>query len=158
MRSFAVFLLLPMAFATNAKPHTMTLATAGSKVEAFSEMEKVFGRSQETHLQSMNAISKDMSFPNAMEVLQHSTLDNAGSALAKVTSLIGGKQNLRTAKDDGFGGLDGARRLLNDMIHEAMTKYDAEIAKCTDYYAKQCALMEIARGQISAANFVAANS
>merc|ERR1740130_2614632 len=44
------------------------------------------------------------------------------------------------------------------MIHEAMTKYDAEIAKCTDYYAKQCALMEIARGQISAANFIAANS
>merc|ERR1740130_1752184 len=44
------------------------------------------------------------------------------------------------------------------MIHEAMTKYDAEIAKCTDYYAKQCALMEIARGQISAANFIAASS
>jgi len=44
------------------------------------------------------------------------------------------------------------------MIYEAMTKYDAEIAKCTDYYAKQCALMEVARGQISAANFVAANS
>merc|ERR1740127_139837 len=30
--------------------------------------------------------------------------------------------------------------------------------KCTDYYAKQCALMEIARGEIAAANFVAANS
>merc|ERR1719424_146758 len=39
-----------------------------------------------------------------------------------------------------------------------MTKYDAEIARCTDYYAKQCALMEVARGQISAANFIAANS
>merc|ERR1719359_2642164 len=39
-----------------------------------------------------------------------------------------------------------------------MTKYDAEIARCTSYYAKQCALMEVARGQISAANFVAANS
>jgi len=39
-----------------------------------------------------------------------------------------------------------------------MEKYDAEIAKCTDYYAKQCALMEVARGQISAANFVAASS
>jgi hypothetical protein len=39
-----------------------------------------------------------------------------------------------------------------------MLKYDAGIAKCTDYYAKQCALMEVARGQISAANFVAANS
>ena len=47
---------------------------------------------------------------------------------------------------------------MSSVIYEAMTKYDAEIAKCTDYYAKQCALMEVARGQISAANFVAANS
>merc|ERR1740130_903806 len=44
------------------------------------------------------------------------------------------------------------------MIHETMLKYDGEIAKCTDYYAKQCALMEIARGEISAANYIAANS
>ena len=42
------------------------------------------------------------------------------------------------------------------MIHEAMTKYDAEIAKCTDYYSKQCALMEVAHEQISAANIAAA--
>merc|ERR1719353_476562 len=39
-----------------------------------------------------------------------------------------------------------------------MIKYDAEIAKCTSYYASQCALMEVARGQISAANFVAATA
>merc|ERR1719424_2644268 len=108
MRSFAVFLLLPMAFATNAKPHTMTLATASVKVEAFSEMEKVFGRSQETHQQSMNAISKNMDLPKAMGVIQHSTLSNSESMMAKVTSLIGGSQHLRSAKDDGFGGLDGA--------------------------------------------------
>merc|ERR1719310_78211 len=44
------------------------------------------------------------------------------------------------------------------MIYESLSKYDAEIAKCTDYYSKQCALMEVARGQIAAANFVAANS
>ena len=48
--------------------------------------------------------------------------------------------------------------MLNDMIDESMSKYDAEIAKCTDFYSKQCALMEIARGAIAAANFVAANS
>merc|ERR1719217_931759 len=44
------------------------------------------------------------------------------------------------------------------MIYESLSKYDAEIAKCTDFYSKQCALMEIARGAIAAANFVAANS
>merc|ERR1719252_473359 len=39
-----------------------------------------------------------------------------------------------------------------------MSKYDAEIAKCTEYYSKQCAAMEVCRGAISAANYVAANS
>merc|ERR1719183_2320979 len=43
-------------------------------------------------------------------------------------------------------------------MYEAASKYDAEIAKCTAYYANQCALMEVARGAISAANFVAATS
>merc|ERR1719272_47859 len=39
-----------------------------------------------------------------------------------------------------------------------MSKYDAEIAKCTDYYTRQCAAMESCRGQIEASNYVAANS
>jgi hypothetical protein len=89
-------------------------------------------------------------------VIDHSTLTNVAS-LKPFTSLLVGKKRLR-ATQDGFRGLDGARRLLNDMIHESMTKYDEEIAKCTDYYAQQCALMAIARGQISASNYLAANS
>merc|ERR1719387_3281489 len=39
-----------------------------------------------------------------------------------------------------------------------MSKYDAEIAKCTEYYYKQCAAMEVCRGQIAASNYIAANS
>merc|ERR1719329_1951793 len=137
----------------------MALAVAGAKVETLSEMERVFARSEETHQESMNKISKSLDFKAAMNVVQHSTSPDASSTLAKVQSLISGGKKLRiNSNDDGFGGLDGARRLLNSMIHECMLKYDAEIAKCTDYYAKQCALMEIARGQISAANFIAANS
>merc|ERR1719272_2630194 len=121
-------------------------------------MGRVFSRSEASHRQSMEKISNSLSLPNALEIA-NSALPNSGSALAKITSLLSGSKSLRSKnQDDGFGGLDGARRLLNSMIHEAMTKYDAEIAKCTDYYAKQCALMEIARGQISAANFIAANS
>merc|ERR1719456_1983903 len=58
----------------------------------------------------------------------------------------------------GYSGIDGARKMLNDMIFESMSKYDQEIAKCTGYYADQCAQMEVCRGKISAANFVAANS
>merc|ERR1740117_2261049 len=121
-------------------------------------MGRVFSRSDMTHRQSMEKISKSLSLPNALEIA-NGALPNSGSALAKITSLLSGSKSLRSNnKDDGFGGLDGARVLLNSMIHEAMSKYDAEIAKCTDYYAKQCALMEIARGQISAANFIAASS
>ena len=39
-----------------------------------------------------------------------------------------------------------------------MSKYDAEISKCTDYYTRQCAAMKACRGQIAASNYVAANS
>merc|ERR1719217_1806657 len=66
--------------------------------------------------------------------------------------------SLRQKKQPGYSGIDGARKLLNDMIFESLSKYDQEIAKCTEFYSKQCALMEIARGEISAANFIAANS
>jgi len=118
----------------------------------------VFARSTDAHQQSMDEIAKALTLPRAMDVLEHSTLANSALALKKVTGLMTGSQNLRSQKNDGFGGLDGARLMLNDMIHESMTKYDAEIAKCTDYYAKQCALMETARGQISASNFIAATS
>merc|ERR1719329_818963 len=102
----------------------MALAVAGAKVETLSEMERVFARSEETHQESMNKISKSLDFKAAVNVVQHSTSPDASSTLAKVQSLISGSKKLRT-NDDGFGGLDGARRLLNSMIHEAMTKYDA---------------------------------
>ena len=59
---------------------------------------------------------------------------------------------------EGYAGIDGARKMLNDMIYKAMEKYDAEIAKCTEYYSEQCAAMEACRGQISQSNYVAANS
>merc|ERR1740130_1222272 len=68
------------------------------------------------------------------------------------------KQSHLRKQPKGYGGLDGARKLLNDMIYESMSKYDAEIAKCTDYYSSQCAAMEACRGQIAASNYIAANS
>jgi hypothetical protein len=68
-----------------------------------------------------------------------------------------GSSNLRK-QPKGYSGLDGARKLLNDMIYESLSKYDTEIAKCTDYYSKQCAAMEVCRSQIAASNYIAANS
>merc|ERR1719247_3270390 len=85
------------------------------------------------------------------------------SSLEDVASLLAGgkitQTSLRKKKQPtGYSGIDGARQMLNDMIFESLSKYDAEIAKCTEFYAKQCALMEIARGAIAASNYVAANS
>merc|ERR1719409_2466112 len=79
-------------------------------------------------------------------------------ALMQATHMaLAGATQLRK-QPKGYGGIDGARKLLNDMIFESMTKYDAEIAKCTEYYSEQCAAMEACRGQIAASNYIAANS
>merc|ERR1719487_764025 len=99
---------------------------------------------------------KGMTVPNAVNVLQKHNLYTP--ALSQVTGIaLKGNNHLRK-QPVGYSGIDGARKLLNDMIYESMSKYDAEIAKCTEYYSKQCAAMEACRGQISASNFIAANS
>merc|ERR1719375_815947 len=140
-----------------ASPITMLTDVTGE--QSLSEMEAVFARSEETRRQSMETISKSMTEEKALEVMEKSSLAH-NPKLKEITGLLSSKQNLRKQlqKHDGFGGLNGARLLLNDMIFEVMVQYDQEIAKCTAYYAQQCALMEVARGQISAANFVAATA
>merc|ERR1719247_2582268 len=98
-----------------------------------------------------------MSPKTAWTVLEMNNLTSP--ALLEVTSHLHGKQaSLRKAAPAGYAGVEGARKLLNDMIYESMSKYDAEIAKCTGYYYEQCAAMEVCRGKIAAANYVAANS
>merc|ERR1740133_497619 len=102
----------------------------------------------------MATISQQMSASKAMEILKEKNATTA-SLIESATAVLG--KSLRK-QPKGYAGLDGARKLLNDMIFESMTKYDAEIAKCTEYYSKQCAAMEACRGSISAANYIAANS
>jgi len=123
------------------------------------ELESVFARSLEAHSQSMEMISKFMTLPRALQLIERSSFSKT-PVLKQIAGLLSSRQNLRKhlQGQDGFGGLKGAKLLLNDMIHEVMVKYDQEIAKCTSYYAAQCALMVVARGHISAANYIAANS
>merc|ERR1719473_1129571 len=92
----------------------------------------------------------------AWSILEKSNL--ATPELIQAANMAVGKQSSLRKQPKGYSGLDGARKLLNDMIFESMTKYDAEIAKCTEYYSKQCAAMEACRGSIAAANYIAANS
>jgi len=119
-------------------------------------MEDAFRRSEEVHKQAMTSIMSSMTAIRAVQVLQKSGLVN--SELVEVENVVLGKQGNFRKQPKGYSGLDGARKLLNDMIYESMSKYDAEIAKCSDYYSRQCAALEACRGQIAASNYVAANS
>merc|ERR1719272_1713754 len=105
----------------------------------------------------MASIMSRMTLAKAVQSLEKSNLSTP--ELMQVADMAMGKtsKNLRK-QPKGYSGLDGARKLLNDMIYTSMSKYDAEIAKCTEYYSKQCAAMEACRGQIAASNYVAANS
>merc|ERR1719364_297812 len=105
----------------------------------------------------MESIMNSMSLDQAVQSLEKHHLSNP--ELMQIVDMATGKasKNLRK-QPKGYAGLDGARKLLNDMIYESMSKYDAEIAKCTEYYSKQCAALESCRGQIAASNYIAANS
>jgi hypothetical protein len=164
--SFAASLLWLPLCAVTSKVAPFSLVSEDVEFESVNDMalsvkdmESVFARSEETRSASMARISAGLTIPKSMEVLQRMT--NA-SNLEDIASFLSGgqisKTSLRHKRQPGYSGIDGARQLLNDMIYESLSKYDADIAKCTDFYSQQCALMEIARGAISAANFVAANS
>jgi len=157
---FAVSALLLMQLAAGA---AVSLASASVEVDAMSvaDMGKVFGRSEVAHQHSMIEISNGLSAQKAMELLQGK--HHHKKAMEQIAAVMSGSTLTKTAlrmgkQPSGYSGIDGARKVLNEMIFEALQKYDTEIAKCTDFYSKQCALMEIARGDIAAANYVAANS
>jgi len=119
-------------------------------------MQQVFSRSEKSHSESMDTIMKSMSAEKAWQVLEKSNLTTP--ALLEVTGNAHTNKSHLRKQPKGYSGLDGARKLLNDMIYESMRKYDSEISECTAYYSEQCTAMEACRGQISASNYIAANS
>merc|ERR1719311_1597120 len=142
------FALVLLAYSARASDISVT-----ASVE---EMAQVFARSEKAHTESMAAMMKSMSSEHAWKILDKNNM--TAPSLVEVKRELLGKQNNLRKQPKGYAGIDGARKLLNDMIFESMSKYDAEIAKCTEYYATQCAAMESCRGQIAASNFMAANS
>jgi len=161
--SLALALVLPSIAHSSAavsyglsSQNSQDLADEGMSVQA---MEQVFQRSDKVHEESLAAIMRSMSLPKAVGVLEKSKLSKSEALVQAANFAITGKgkSNLRR-QPKGYSGIDGARKLLNDMIYESLSKYDAEISKCTEFYSQQCAAMEVCRGQISAANYVAANS
>merc|ERR1719454_1649515 len=96
-----------------------------------------------------------MTLDKAVTSLESSEL--ASSEVAEVEKMVQQGRSGFLRQPKGYNALDGARKLLNSMIHESFEKYDKEVMDCVDFYAKQCALLYECRGQISEANYIAAN-
>jgi len=121
------------------------------------DMESVFARSDEAREAAMTDKMKTMTVATAVSLLD--TSEFAKDKVTEVKNIVlnnGSKSSLRK-QPKGYAGLAGARKLLNDMIYEAFAKYDKEILRCVDFYSDQCAQLAECRGQISAANYIAAN-
>merc|ERR1719502_1054488 len=117
-------------------------------------MQEVFARSDSAL--SMDTLMKTMTVEKAHAVLQKSNLSSP--ALMEVIDMVNGTHGRLRKQPKGYAGVDGAKKMLNQMLFESMKKYDEDISKCTEYYATTCGQMEILRGRISAANYMASNS
>jgi len=146
-KMFILVALLAMSdFAAGASSHGAIMA-----------MEKVFARSETAHMQSMSKIMSGMTSNKAWQVLEKHNLTTP--ALIQIKSRIHGKQSsLRKTSPQGYSGVEGARKMLNDMIYDSMMKYDAAISECKGAYAHQCAAMEALRSQIHASNYMASEA
>merc|ERR1719247_1474607 len=119
-------------------------------------MKEIFARAEEVHKRAMEGITSNMSVAKALDVIGKGGMN--ATEVVQIKSIVLGKNANLRKQPRGYSGLDGARKMLNDMIFESLSKYDNEVAKCTEYYYKQCAAMEVCRGQIAASNYIAANS
>merc|ERR1719421_1701560 len=105
---------------------------------------------------SMTSIMRSMTSAKAMHILKTHKL--ATPALTQVVdTALAGNSNLRKQRmgdgrrravlnvPTGYSALAGAKHMLNIMIFNGSSKYDVEIAACTEFYAKQCASLEVCR-------------
>jgi len=132
-----------------------TQKNSGKVVSDIESMKEVFVRSTEAHSEAMASMMQTMSVTEALDILKKA--NKSTPTMVQIGDIAMGRQgNLRQPK--GYAGLDGARRLLNDMIFQAAEKYDEQIAFCTDFYSKKCAALEKGQSDVLAANFIAASS
>lgn len=108
-----------------AAPH-LNLAVVHDDASTFTGWEKESSRPEAAHRNSMSAVSSKLTSASVAEAVQRSLFANSLS-LKQTASLFTGSNELRSALLDylkGFGGLNGARSLLNETIHNWMMKDD----------------------------------
>jgi len=154
----AIVFLALLAGAAPAAAHVLssTNSDAGGSLSDIQNMKDVFYRSLDTHAQSMSSLMQSMSNKEALDILEKSNISSP--ALLEISKMALGQQRNLRASPKGYAGLDGARKLLNDMIYEAEVKYDEEINSCTDFYSKKCAALSAGQSDLLASNFIAASS
>jgi len=92
---------------------------AANDAEALDAMQEVFARSDRVHSESMAAIAKSMTPQAAWQVLEKNNLTTP-ALIAMASDLHGNHAHLRK-QPKGYSGLEGARKLLNDMIFESIS-------------------------------------
>merc|ERR1719174_710030 len=137
----------------SADAHVIGSADVEMSVDA---MKEIFARSEEVHQRAMEGITSNMSVAKALDVIGKGSMNATNVAEIK-TMVLEKSTNLRK-QPRGYSGLDGARKMLNDMIFESLSKYDNEVAKCTEYYFQQRAAIRTWRTQTAPSNYIAANS
>jgi len=159
MKLLLALAFLPMgpALVTEASADSLLMSKLEkAKVEA-QAMEGAFRRSEEAHKASMESMLQRMTVETAANMLEKSK--KATKELGEVTRMVRqGRSNLRYSPPKGYAGLEGAKKLLNDMIYDTFKEYDHTIWRCGDWYGWLCDSMAYCRGTISASNFVAANA
>jgi hypothetical protein len=75
-----------------------------------------FARSDKSHEESMLAISKSLSLRKAVDIVHQSPMNTP--ALTKVMNMALNAQKVVQPK--GYGAVDGARKMLNEMIYQSM--------------------------------------
>merc|ERR1719181_1892757 len=103
-----VFALLQTSLSTN-EARSGAWSTMSTQA-----MEKVFARSEAQHKVSMKSMMRTMTISKAVRLLQKSHLNR--KAVAEVTEMVH-KRRSHLRQPKGYSGIEGARKMLNDMIY-----------------------------------------
>lgn len=152
---------------------SVSLAVAGSgshhgqasAVDAMYQAE--VQRMELAHEKSVAALEQNMTMRSAFAHLQKNpkATPELLQLVQEINPAVRGSSQKQTflgfaQKTDptGYGGLDKARNLLNEMLNEVNAKHDEETQRCKSFFSTQCALMETVRQDIAAANAAASDA
>jgi len=117
--------------------------------------------SPSTSGRSMAAIERNMTIDKAHELVNHHKSANKTS-IALIQRILGEKTHFRRGRKGnpaaGYSGLDGARKMLAEMLLTSTAGLDLEETKCNDYHSSQTKLVEETSQMIAGFNAAASQA